>query len=124
MHDDIDRAGVHIDEQHSRPRLSAVGRAIESSVLLRAVAVPLRCDEDDVRVVRIDHDAADAPAGVETRVRPCATGISRLEYSGAHRDVAANPRLAGAGPDDIGAVSYTHLRAHETPEHLVCRLLL
>src|SRR5678815_4864747 len=24
----------------------------------------------------------------------------------------------------IEAVSYTHLRAHETPEHLVCRLLL
>ena len=24
----------------------------------------------------------------------------------------------------ITAVSYTHLRAHETPEHLVCRLLL
>src|SRR5678815_2867088 len=25
---------------------------------------------------------------------------------------------------DPQAVSYTHLRAHETPEHLVCRLLL
>src|SRR5674536_157248 len=25
---------------------------------------------------------------------------------------------------DAKAVSYTHLRAHETPEHLVCRLLL
>src|SRR5674536_125868 len=24
----------------------------------------------------------------------------------------------------LAAVSYTHLRAHETPEHLVCRLLL
>src|SRR5678815_4614790 len=24
----------------------------------------------------------------------------------------------------LEAVSYTHLRAHETPEHLVCRLLL
>src|SRR5678816_1839721 len=24
-------------------------------------------------------------------------------------------------PDRRGAVSYTHLRAHETPEHLVCR---
>ncbi|CZR95036.1 hypothetical protein CDFC105_34153 [Clostridioides difficile] len=24
----------------------------------------------------------------------------------------------------INTVSYTHLRAHETPEHLVCRLLL
>src|SRR5678815_4462761 len=28
-----------------------------------------------------------------------------------------------AGADDY-PVSYTHLRAHETPEHLVCRLLL
>ena len=26
--------------------------------------------------------------------------------------------------DEIDPVSYTHLRAHETPEHLVCRLLL
>src|SRR5678815_4731216 len=25
---------------------------------------------------------------------------------------------------ECNAVSYTHLRAHETPEHLVCRLLL
>src|SRR5678815_5466539 len=25
---------------------------------------------------------------------------------------------------DAGPISYTHLRAHETPEHLVCRLLL
>eukprot|EP00658_Telonema_sp_P-2_P009830 TRINITY_DN13661_c0_g2_i1.p1 TRINITY_DN13661_c0_g2~~TRINITY_DN13661_c0_g2_i1.p1 ORF type:complete len:432 (-),score=70.80 TRINITY_DN13661_c0_g2_i1:73-1368(-) len=31
--------------------------------------------------------------------------------------------LAFSIPDTI-AVSYTHLRAHETPEHLVCRLLL
>eukprot|EP00658_Telonema_sp_P-2_P067104 TRINITY_DN56044_c0_g1_i1.p2 TRINITY_DN56044_c0_g1~~TRINITY_DN56044_c0_g1_i1.p2 ORF type:complete len:169 (-),score=66.15 TRINITY_DN56044_c0_g1_i1:50-556(-) len=29
--------------------------------------------------------------------------------------------IASVGDD---AVSYTHLRAHETPEHLVCRLLL
>ena len=27
-------------------------------------------------------------------------------------------------PGQIDTVSYTHLRAHETPEHLVCRLLL
>src|SRR5678815_4942109 len=26
--------------------------------------------------------------------------------------------------EQLGSVSYTHLRAHETPEHLVCRLLL
>src|SRR5674536_51064 len=29
-----------------------------------------------------------------------------------------------AGMKGIITVSYTHLRAHETPEHLVCRLLL
>src|SRR5678815_5992993 len=28
------------------------------------------------------------------------------------------------GIKSMYAVSYTHLRAHETPEHLVCRLLL
>ena len=27
-------------------------------------------------------------------------------------------------PIGDATVSYTHLRAHETPEHLVCRLLL
>eukprot|EP00658_Telonema_sp_P-2_P015120 TRINITY_DN1579_c0_g2_i3.p1 TRINITY_DN1579_c0_g2~~TRINITY_DN1579_c0_g2_i3.p1 ORF type:complete len:123 (+),score=11.49 TRINITY_DN1579_c0_g2_i3:162-530(+) len=27
-------------------------------------------------------------------------------------------------PYTLTTVSYTHLRAHETPEHLVCRLLL
>src|SRR5678815_3852201 len=42
-----------------------------------------------------------------------------------------SPREGGQGPhtrrgpgEGRGAVSYTHLRAHETPEHLVCRLLL
>src|SRR5665254_21457 len=33
--------------------------------------------------------------------------------------------LSGRGGDQrLDSVSYTHLRAHETPEHLVCRLLL
>ena len=32
--------------------------------------------------------------------------------------------LAKKPADGFSAVSYTHLRAHETPEHLVCRLLL
>src|SRR5678816_4934945 len=32
--------------------------------------------------------------------------------------------LRQAAQAGIKVVSYTHLRAHETPEHLVCRLLL
>src|SRR5678815_5690703 len=40
-------------------------------------------------------------------------------YTGAFMDF-------GDAEDDVTleTVSYTHLRAHETPEHLVCRLLL
>src|SRR5678815_5915895 len=40
------------------------------------------------------------------------TGIPRVNVDGILLTVYSN------------AVSYTHLRAHETPEHLVCRLLL
>src|SRR5678816_4546805 len=39
----------------------------------------------------------------------------------------SNTTIAQADVNDRihpAAVSYTHLRAHETPEHLVCRLLL
>src|SRR5674536_288733 len=31
--------------------------------------------------------------------------------------------LVSLDPSTLYPVSYTHLRAHETPEHLVCRLL-
>src|SRR5678815_3124957 len=33
-------------------------------------------------------------------------------------------RTPSPKPSCSSTVSYTHLRAHETPEHLVCRLLL
>ena len=39
----------------------------------------------------------------------------KLELIGSSSDFNNNP---------FESVSYTHLRAHETPEHLVCRLLL
>src|SRR5678815_5537866 len=35
-------------------------------------------------------------------------------------DFCTNPNYV----HNLKSVSYTHLRAHETPEHLVCRLLL
>ena len=42
------------------------------------------------------------------------------------RDCWAGERCRGGRerPAVDAPVSYTHLRAHETPEHLVCRLLL
>eukprot|EP00658_Telonema_sp_P-2_P079608 TRINITY_DN7734_c0_g1_i6.p1 TRINITY_DN7734_c0_g1~~TRINITY_DN7734_c0_g1_i6.p1 ORF type:complete len:345 (-),score=67.82 TRINITY_DN7734_c0_g1_i6:81-1115(-) len=37
---------------------------------------------------------------------------------------AETPMATFLDMDSVNTVSYTHLRAHETPEHLVCRLLL
>eukprot|EP00658_Telonema_sp_P-2_P000040 TRINITY_DN10012_c0_g1_i7.p1 TRINITY_DN10012_c0_g1~~TRINITY_DN10012_c0_g1_i7.p1 ORF type:complete len:1216 (-),score=233.07 TRINITY_DN10012_c0_g1_i7:37-3684(-) len=42
----------------------------------------------------------------------------------APQSLVVRPATDHLGIDDTVAVSYTHLRAHETPEHLVCRLLL
>eukprot|EP00658_Telonema_sp_P-2_P048025 TRINITY_DN36550_c0_g1_i2.p2 TRINITY_DN36550_c0_g1~~TRINITY_DN36550_c0_g1_i2.p2 ORF type:complete len:113 (-),score=24.28 TRINITY_DN36550_c0_g1_i2:49-387(-) len=39
-------------------------------------------------------------------------------------DKSKSTAATEGGVVDVVAVSYTHLRAHETPEHLVCRLLL
>src|SRR5678816_1498708 len=44
--------------------------------------------------------------------------IATALYNGAEKIIPV------AGVEDCISVSYTHLRAHETPEHLVCRLLL
>ena len=63
----------------------------------------------------------EARASVQTYMRAAFSKIDKAVKVGVlHRNNGANQksRLSAA------AVSYTHLRAHETPEHLVCRLLL
>eukprot|EP00658_Telonema_sp_P-2_P057415 TRINITY_DN45877_c0_g1_i1.p1 TRINITY_DN45877_c0_g1~~TRINITY_DN45877_c0_g1_i1.p1 ORF type:complete len:133 (+),score=21.67 TRINITY_DN45877_c0_g1_i1:311-709(+) len=49
-----------------------------------------------------------------------------MGLGGRGMEVATDEDAAAAAPLLLptGTVSYTHLRAHETPEHLVCRLLL
>src|SRR5678815_157172 len=41
-----------------------------------------------------------------------------------HWQISSFSTEDNTGTISLVAVSYTHLRAHETPEHLVCRLLL
>src|SRR5660397_276921 len=58
---------------------------------------------------------------------PSARSVYRRAYRPIHRRrgrVSWRGRVAGRLPLDLGAVSYTHLRAHETKANLVCRLLL
>src|SRR5674536_111546 len=65
-------------------------------------------------------DLSDDDAVAAGDVRPVAPGWSDPGGDGGNQRLLETAVLpAGGGP-----VSYTHLRAHETPEHLVCRLLL
>src|SRR5678816_879385 len=57
---------------------------------------------------------------IQSGVSPAALTI--IFATGIHRAVTPEEKVEILTP--FIAVSYTHLRAHETPEHLVCRLLL
>ena len=50
---------------------------------------------------------------------PEAVNAISVDFRGIQNDISVSPAFTTNAP-----VSYTHLRAHETPEHLVCRLLL
>ena len=103
-------AGVDLPtHKRSEVALTAIfgiGRARAQEILARAgVDVNVHPDawsDEQTRVLRRmieDEYVVEGPLRTETQLN-----IKRLM--------------------DIGSVSYTHLRAHETSEHLVCRLLL
>src|SRR5678815_5951245 len=62
------------------------------------------------------------PDGTSSREKT-AQIVALIEEHGGHRFEWLARRFDGHEVP-LEAVSYTHLRAHETPEHLVCRLLL
>src|SRR5678815_3522831 len=69
----------------------------------------------------ICHMGAPDDASRDTsRNVPWLAGWHLLQGENWHGNHHAQPWCARLG----WTVSYTHLRAHETPEHLVCRLLL
>src|SRR5678815_5897540 len=95
---------------------------------LRDVGIDLRVQKmergpylDYVRAYK--HNMA---ATASTSVDP--DGVLRIVYHSSGRGSGSNfANVNDPGLDALlikgqGPVSYTHLRAHETPEHLVCRL--
>src|SRR5678815_373448 len=92
-------------------------------------------------VIRIRQDVRAAAPVIRRpreRIRDTVTNASRrspldlrleaVVLGPARRLVQRDAAIAQIGAKGVGvharvSVSYTHLRAHETPEHLVCRLL-
>src|SRR5678815_4337187 len=74
---------------------------------------------------RIDRPARVVDAVFDGR----AVALARVSPFTVRQEVLERPRnerlapAVGLHAENAVPVSYTHLRAHETPEHLVCRLL-
>src|SRR5439155_22396433 len=98
---DVGAARVLVDEQRALPRPAAVGRPVHAALELRPVRVAEGAGEHDVGIARIDHDASDASRRLEAGARPGLARIRGFVDAVADRDVAADERLARAGPYDI-----------------------
>ena len=102
VHHDIGEAGVVVDEVRVRPGLAAVGRLEQAALGVRPEQVAERGDVDDVRILRVDDDAADALGFLQPDVLERLAGVGRLVDAGAERRALAVVRLAGADVDDVG----------------------
>src|SRR5678815_5195762 len=92
-------------------RRPQVGQLLDGATEIQA---RVREDELDHALLAVLRRAADELAGRRGR---------RAEVELRSGQIV-QPGFEAERGDGADAVSYTHLRAHETPEHLVCRLLL
>ena len=113
VHGDVGSPRVRIDEEDPFPGLAAILCAVNAAFLLGTVAVAHGRHEDDVGILRMDHDSAYPACPVEAHVGPCFSCIGRLVRTVADGQVlvvVSEPGLAGAGPDDVGVGRrYRHL---------------
>src|SRR5678816_2463330 len=121
-------------DRFARRALGGRERAARSAMrrLDRRSLRPARDQAVDVVEAHAEYDAVDDHEKDERYEH--ARGGDRRDRVGGAQDAVRDPGLAPDLRGDPAAqhrdeaepppVSYTHLRAHETPEHLVCRLLL
>src|SRR5262249_40889469 len=97
---DVVHAGVGADRQDRLPRRAAVRRLVEAALAAGRPERPLRGDVDDVRVARIDLDAADVLRRHQAHPLPRLARVGRLVDPVAEVRAALTQVLAGAEPDD------------------------
>ena len=82
-------------------RRSAVGRAVDAALRVRAVRMAEHRDEETVRVAGIDEDRADLPAVAQAEVLPRPPAVGRFVDAVADREVRPLQSLAAADVDDV-----------------------
>ncbi len=98
---DVERARVVVGEQHAPERRASVGRPVDAALLIRAVRVPERRDEQAVRVMRIDRDRGDLLGVAQAEVRPRRARVGGLVHAVADREVGPVQAFPAAGVDRV-----------------------
>ena len=102
IHHDVGEPRVVVDELRVRPGLAAVGRLVEAALRVRTEQMAHRRDVDDVRILRVHDDAADALRFVQPDVLEFLAAVGGLVDAGAERRALAVVRLSGPDVDDVG----------------------
>eukprot|EP00658_Telonema_sp_P-2_P046959 TRINITY_DN3537_c0_g1_i2.p1 TRINITY_DN3537_c0_g1~~TRINITY_DN3537_c0_g1_i2.p1 ORF type:complete len:128 (+),score=37.39 TRINITY_DN3537_c0_g1_i2:125-508(+) len=103
------------------PRSTLSSSSAASDVYKRQLSLSARVGTS---AFRANHEKKTFGSQIKA-MTPSAT--ARLLVVSFHSHQSCSSGMLHAKPTPYSAlipVSYTHLRAHETPEHLVCRLLL
>ena len=98
----VDEAGAFADELDHRPRLSAVGRLVQTTRLAGFPRGPEHRHVDGVGVFRMHLDAADVLRLGQAEEAPGAAAVGALEHAAARRDGIAGVLLTGADIERVG----------------------
>src|SRR5678816_753900 len=119
-------AKTHVGDQQIRRLLGEqLPTFVKSSRWQHLVSCSLEECREALTRGGIVLDNQDSGAALHHPGSSCATCVPPPSGAGRRDFVISNASKPVARCRQIcDPVSYTHLRAHETPEHLVCRLLL
>ena len=101
VHRHISGASFVVHEQRARPAASAVGGAVHPAVPAGAPHRALRGHVGDVRIARVQLNAADVHAGGQSHILPRLAAIGALVHAVAPAHALAAGALAGAHPNDL-----------------------
>src|SRR4030095_6139620 len=121
IHGEVDRARDVAAVEDPFPGRAAILRAVDTALAVWSENIAQYRDIDEVGILRMDADAADALAVLQADVLPAASGIGRLVDAVAVGDVEADRGLAGAGIDHVGIGGRHGDRAHCRGAHEAVR---